>query len=88
MPALDALDVLLQVGDGAALDIGENDVVGGFLTQQALQGAAQESTKSVNAQAYTVGSNIVFQRDKYDPASDSGKDMIAHELTHVAKAQR
>lgn len=48
-------------------------------------GAAHESAKSVNAQAYTVGPNIVFQRDKYDPASDSGKHMIAHELTHVVQ---
>ncbi len=48
-------------------------------------GAAHESAKSVNAQAYTVGSNIVFQRDKYDPASPSGKHMLAHELTHVVQ---
>lgn len=48
-------------------------------------GAAHDSAKSVNAQAYTVGSNIVFQRDKYDPGSDSGKHMLAHELTHVVQ---
>ena len=48
-------------------------------------GAAHDSAKSVNAQAYTVGSNIVFQRDRYDPASDAGKHMIAHELTHVVQ---
>jgi len=48
-------------------------------------GAAHDSAKSVNAQAYTVGSNIVFQRDKYEPASDSGKHMLAHELTHVVQ---
>ena len=48
-------------------------------------GAAHDSAKSVNAQAYTVGSNIVFQREKYDPASDAGKHMIAHELTHVVQ---
>jgi len=48
-------------------------------------GAAHDSAKSVNAQAYTVGSNIVFQRDKYDPASDGGKHMLAHELTHVVQ---
>jgi Domain of unknown function (DUF4157) len=45
--------------------------------------AAHESAKSVNAHAYTVGSSIVFQRDTYDPDSDSGKHMLAHELTHV-----
>jgi hypothetical protein len=48
-------------------------------------GSAQESARSVNAQAYTVGSNIVFQRDMYDPSSDNGKHMLAHELTHVVQ---
>jgi hypothetical protein len=47
--------------------------------------AAHNSAASVNAHAYTVGSNIVFQRDKYDPGSDAGKTMIAHELTHVVQ---
>jgi Domain of unknown function (DUF4157) len=46
---------------------------------------AHESAKSVNAHAYTVGSNIVFQRDRYDPSSDIGRHMIAHELTHVVQ---
>jgi len=48
-------------------------------------GAAHESARSVNAQAYTVGSNIVFQRDSYDPGSPSGQHMLAHELTHVVQ---
>ena len=48
-------------------------------------GAAHESAKSVNAQAYTVGSDVVFQRDKYDPESEAGKHMLAHELTHVVQ---
>ena len=44
---------------------------------------AHESAQSVNAHAYPVGSNVVFQRDKYDPGSAEGKTMLAHELTHV-----
>jgi hypothetical protein len=47
--------------------------------------AAHRSAQSVNAHAYTVGSNIVFQRDKYDPGSDGGRTMLAHELTHVVQ---
>lgn len=47
--------------------------------------AAHDSAKSVNAHAYTVGSNVVFQRDKYDPSSHEGKTMLAHELTHVVQ---
>ena len=46
---------------------------------------AHESAQSVNAHAYTVGSNVVFQRDKYDPGSAEGKTMLAHELTHVVQ---
>jgi hypothetical protein len=47
--------------------------------------AAHESAKSVSAHAYTVGSNVVFQRDMYDPSSTAGKTMLAHELTHVVQ---
>src|SRR6476469_9664665 len=46
---------------------------------------AHESAQSVNAHAYTVGSNVVFQRDKYDPGSAAGQHMLAHELTHVVQ---
>jgi uncharacterized protein DUF4157 len=47
--------------------------------------AAHDSARGVNAHAYTVGSNVVFQRDKYDPGSEAGKVMLAHELTHVVQ---
>jgi len=46
---------------------------------------AHDSAVSVNANAYTVGSNIVFQRDRYDPGSAGGKVTLAHELTHVVQ---
>jgi hypothetical protein len=45
--------------------------------------AAAASATAVNAHAYTVGSNVVFQRDKYDPSTHDGKTTLAHELTHV-----
>jgi len=48
-------------------------------------GTADESARSVNAQAYTVGSDIVFAGGRYDPTSDAGKHMLAHELTHVVQ---
>lgn len=47
--------------------------------------AAHASAASVSAQAYTVGENIVFQRDRYDPGSTKGQHMLAHELTHVVQ---
>lgn len=44
---------------------------------------AEASARAVNAHAYTVGPNIVFQRDRYDPSSETGRVTLAHELTHV-----
>ncbi len=46
---------------------------------------ATESARSVQAHAYTVGNDVVFRSDKYAPESDSGKRMLAHELTHVVQ---
>lgn len=46
---------------------------------------AHDSAVGVNANAYTVGSNIVFQRDRYDPGSAEGRTTLAHELTHVVQ---
>lgn len=47
--------------------------------------AAHDSAKSVGAHAYTVGSNVVFQRDAYDPSSQAGRTTLAHELAHVVQ---
>jgi Domain of unknown function (DUF4157) len=48
-------------------------------------GDAHESAQSVQAKAFTVGSHVVFQRDAYDPGSDQGRHVLAHELTHVVQ---
>ncbi|NYI03875.1 eCIS core domain-containing protein [Allostreptomyces psammosilenae] len=48
-------------------------------------GAAHESAKAVGAHAYTVGNNVVFQRDKFDTSSTEGRTTLAHELTHVVQ---
>lgn len=44
---------------------------------------AQRSAEDVNAQAYTVGENIVFGPGKYAPGTRDGQRLLAHELTHV-----
>lgn len=46
---------------------------------------ASESARAVNALAYTVGPNIVFQSDQYAPETAAGKLLLAHELTHVVQ---
>jgi hypothetical protein len=48
-------------------------------------GKAAESARSVQAQAYTVGNDIVFGGDNYAPDSSAGRRTLAHELTHVVQ---
>ncbi len=44
---------------------------------------AVQLSSQVNAQAFTHGSNIYFNSGKYNPATESGKHLLAHELTHT-----
>jgi hypothetical protein len=46
---------------------------------------AAESARRVNALAYTIGQHIMFDAGKYDPSSQAGKHLLAHELTHVVQ---
>lgn len=44
---------------------------------------AAQSAAAVNAQAYTVGRDIVFGAGHYTPETTAGKKLLAHELTHA-----
>jgi len=46
---------------------------------------AAASAQSINARAYTLGQDIVFGSGQYEPHSQSGKQLLAHELTHVVQ---
>jgi hypothetical protein len=46
---------------------------------------AHAAARSVQARAYTFGSNIVFGAGEYLPATASGRRLLAHELTHVVQ---
>jgi hypothetical protein len=48
-------------------------------------GKAAESARAVNALAYTVGNNVVFGIGKYNPQSEHGNRLLAHELAHVVQ---
>lgn len=39
--------------------------------------------RSLNAKAFTVGSDIFFSHGRYQPGSQQGERLLAHELTHV-----
>src|SRR3989441_3217166 len=49
---------------------------------------ADESARAINAQAYTVGNDVVFQTGKFSPETPGGMHTLAHELTHVAQQRR
>jgi hypothetical protein len=48
-------------------------------------GAAEQSARDVSAQAYTVGTNIVFGAGRFAPRTTEGQRLIAHELAHVVQ---
>lgn len=46
---------------------------------------ASASAESVGANAYTVGSDIVFKSGQFDASSPGGQKTLAHELSHVVQ---
>jgi outer membrane protein OmpA-like peptidoglycan-associated protein len=44
---------------------------------------AAASARAVGALAYTVGRDVVFDADRYAPATGEGMRLLAHELVHV-----
>lgn len=45
--------------------------------------SAAGMAEAVNARAFTFGRDLVFGSGQYDPGSDQGKRLLAHELVHV-----
>lgn len=48
-------------------------------------GQADLLNRSVQATAFTTGTDIFFSRGTYDPNSSAGRELLAHELTHVVQ---
>jgi hypothetical protein len=46
---------------------------------------AHQLSKDVGAKAFTTGKDIFFSSGAYDPHSQDGQHLIAHELTHVVQ---
>ena len=49
---------------------------------------ADAAARSIDAEAFTLGSDIAFGRGKYQPTSNAGSKLLAHELTHVVQQDR
>lgn len=46
---------------------------------------AHQSTADIQARAYTHGNHVAFAPGQYQPGTDRGKKLLAHELTHVVQ---
>jgi hypothetical protein len=44
--------------------------------------------QTLNARAFTTGQDIFFRQANYDPGSSNGRELLAHELTHVVQQNK
>ena len=78
-------------GGGQPLDQGVRrqmeSTFGGGLDHVRVHTDAQSDTlnRALSARAFTVGSDIFFRQGAYNPGASSGRELIAHETTHVVQ---
>jgi hypothetical protein len=48
-------------------------------------GGADDAARKIDALAFTRGNDIYFRSGAYDPTSQQGKKLLAHELAHVVQ---
>lgn len=70
-------DIQNQMGQGLNADFSQVRV---HTSQE-----SHELNQALGAKAFTTGKDIFFKEGAYDPYSSSGKELIAHELTHVVQ---
>jgi hypothetical protein len=46
---------------------------------------ANQLNRQLGAKAFTTGQDVFFQADAYQPHTTAGRELIAHELTHVVQ---
>jgi hypothetical protein len=78
-------------GGGQALDSGtragmESSFGADFSSVRVHSGAQADTlNQSLNARAFTTGQDVFFRQGAYNPGSSSGRELLAHELTHVVQ---
>ncbi len=80
-------------GGGAAMDGGTRS----FMEQRFgadfsavnihTDATAETLNRELDARAFAVGNDIYFNSGQYNPATESGKHLLAHELTHTLQQQ-
>lgn len=49
---------------------------------------AAQVTKMIGAEAFTIGNHIFLEPGKFQPNTNSGKNLLAHELNHVVQQSK
>jgi hypothetical protein len=50
--------------------------------------AADKLCEELSALAFTVGNHIFFRSGQFQPTTSAGKELLAHELTHVLQQRK
>lgn len=70
-------DIQAQMGQGLGADFSQVRI---HTSQE-----SHELSQTLGAKAFTTGKDIFFKQGAYDPHTSSGKELLAHELTHVVQ---
>lgn len=76
-------------GPGRSPDSRLQDKLGGALGKESAVArfhtgpAAAQAAKDLQASAFTIGQDVFFGANKFDPTTHKGLGLIAHETTHV-----
>lgn len=82
-----------QKGSGESLDPQFAEKMGSVLGTNLSEvrihtdSKADKISRKLQAKAFTTGQDIYFQRGEYNPKTESGQELIAHEVTHAAQQQ-
>ena len=82
-----------RAGRGGRLDSGmaswASEQLGAGLPPVSIHtdATADALARSVSARAFTVRNDVFFSAGAYQPHTDAGRRLVAHELTHVAQQQ-
>ena len=78
-------------GGGQSLDRGVQAQMGSALNADFsgvrvhTDAGADGLNQSLSAKAFTTGRDIYFRQGEYNPGSSGGRELLAHELTHVVQ---
>jgi len=86
-----AVSINSERGSGQSLDDGMAAKAGQTMGQDFsdvtvhTDSQSDQLSQQLGAKAFTTGNDIFFREGAYNPGSDDGQRLIAHELTHVVQ---